>query len=87
VAKRLIQNPELLTIARDRLQFLRHANPYGASYHDRWAKLLAGPAEPLLRALIEASERADALRRESPFTTLVSPVERERIFKSLQQSA
>jgi hypothetical protein len=87
VAKRLIQKPELLTTARDRLQFLRHANPYGASYHDRWAELLAGPVEPLLRELTEASERADALRRESPFTTLVPPVDRERIFKSLQQSA
>jgi hypothetical protein len=87
VAKRLIDKPDLLATARDRLQFLRQANPYGGSYHDRWAELLAGPVEPLLRELTEASERADALRRESPFTTLVSFVERERIFKSLQQAA
>jgi hypothetical protein len=86
VAKRLIQTPKLLTAARDRLQFLRQANPYGASYHDRWAELLAGPVEPLLLELTEASERADASRRESPFTTLVAPVERERIFKSLQHA-
>jgi hypothetical protein len=86
VASRLIEEPELRNLARDRLQFLRQANPYGARYHDRWASLLDGPIEPLLRELTEASERADTLRRESPFTTLVPPVERNRIFESLQQA-
>jgi len=87
VAERLIHKPELLNAARDRLRFLRQANPYGTAYHNRWDELLEGPVEPLLRTLTEVSERADTLRRESPFTTLVPPGERERIFESVKQAA
>ena len=87
VAARLIHKPALLENARARLQFLRQANPYGGVYHDRWAELLGGPTEPLLRVMTEPSEQADTLRRESPFTTLVLPGERERIFESLKRAA
>jgi hypothetical protein len=51
-------------------------------YHDRWAALLDGPLTRLLSALTEVSEQADALRKESPFTPLVTAEERRRVFES-----
>jgi hypothetical protein len=86
-ADQLIRKPALLEKARERLRFLRQANPHGGVYQDRWAELLGGPMEPLLREMTEPSERADTLRRESPFTTLVPAGERERIFESLKRTA
>jgi len=46
--------------------------------------LLDGPLPALLRTMTEASEQADALRKESPFTVLVTPAERRRIFTDVR---
>ncbi|MEX2050573.1 MAG: hypothetical protein WD944_04950 [Steroidobacteraceae bacterium] len=83
-ARRLAANPEQLAIAYRRLQKLRAANPHGRVYQDRWEALLGGPLPPLLRTMTEISEQADALRKESPFTVLVTPVERRRVFTDVR---
>ncbi len=83
-ARRLAANPELRGIVRQRLQKLREANPHGRVYHDRWQALLDGPMPSLLRMMTEASEQADALRKESPFTVLVTPQERRRAFTDVR---
>jgi Fe2+ or Zn2+ uptake regulation protein len=82
VAERLVHDAstQMRQIARKRLQQLRHVNPHGQVYHDRWAALLDGPPALLFRTMTEESEHADALRKESPFTVLVTPTERRRIF-------
>jgi hypothetical protein len=87
VAKRLIDNPDLLDVARKRLQRLRKINPHGAPYHGRWQELIDGPMDRLLRVLTEPSEEASTLRQESPFTTLIPSNERRRVFESLRTAA
>lgn len=85
-ARRLAADPELRGIARQRLRKLHDANPHGRVYQDRWADLLAGPLHALLRTMTEASEQADALRKESPFTILVTPEERRRVFTEIHSA-
>jgi hypothetical protein len=80
VAQRLARDPSLREVALERLQKLRQANPHGRIYHDRWAALLEGPLDQLLGTMTEVSEQADALRKESPFTALVSAEERLHVF-------
>ena len=87
VARRLVSDPRLLAVARDRLQWLRGVNPHGGVYHNRWQELLDGPLDRLLRNMLEPSEEASALRRESPFTTLVPRDQRKRVFESLRSVA
>jgi len=87
VARRLVSDPRLLAVARDRLQWLREVNPHGGVYHNRWQALLDGPLDRLLRNMVEPSEEASALRRESPFTTLVPRDQRKRVFESLRSVA
>lgn len=82
VARRLARDPSLRAVARERLRKLREVNPHGSVYHDRWAALLEGPLTRLLGTLTEVSEQADALRKESPFTPLVTAEERRRVFES-----
>lgn len=82
VAERLVHDAstQMRQIARKRLEQLRHVNPHGQIYHDRWAALLDGPPALLFRTMTEESDQADALRKESPLTVLVTPTERRRIF-------
>jgi hypothetical protein len=87
VAKRLINDRDLLEVARSRLQRLREVNPHGGVYHNRWQELIDGPMDRLLRTMVEPSEEARTLRQESPFTTLVPSDERRRVFESLRAAA
>jgi len=80
VAKRLLREPALTVQVIERLDKLRAANPHGRYYHDRWLELLQGPIVELVRVMTEDSEMADALRKESPLSAFISPVERKRIF-------
>ena len=77
-------DPEQRRVAHQRLQELRVANPHGRVYQDRWEALLGGPLPSLLRMMTETSEQADALRKESPFTILVTPDERRRVFTDVR---
>jgi predicted ArsR family transcriptional regulator len=87
VARQIAANAALLVVAGQRLERLRQVNPHGRVYHDRWQELISGSRVQLLRALTEDSERADVLRKESPFTTLIPPEERRRIFESVRATS
>jgi hypothetical protein len=84
VAKRLLHEPALRVRALERLDKLRAANPHGRRDHDRWSELLRGPLVEAVRVMTESSEMANALRKESPLSAFVSPVERQRIFDSMR---
>jgi Fe2+ or Zn2+ uptake regulation protein len=83
-ARHLAADPQLRQVAHERLHKLRTVNPHGRAYQDRWADLVDGPLPALLRVMTEASEQADALRKESPMTVLVSPEERRRVFTDVR---
>lgn len=80
VARKLVQRPEFLPKVHARLLQLKQTNPAGRSYHQRWESLLDGPLPGLLRKMTEDSEEAVLLRKESPFTVLITPAERKAIF-------
>ncbi len=84
MAEQLARDPSLRALARQRLEKLRQVNPHGRIYHDHWAALLDGPLPLLLRWLTETSAQSDDLRKESPFTTLLDPAQRERLFRSIR---
>jgi hypothetical protein len=84
VARRLARDPSLLTVARDRLKFLEEVNPDGRVYHLRWKDLIDGPLPMLLRVMTEDSEASDVMRKESPFSTMITPAERNRIFENIR---
>ena len=83
-AAQLASDPSLRERIRARLQKLRQVNPQGRVYHDHWAALLEGPLPALLRTMTEVSEQADSLRKESPFTVLITAEDRRRIFESVR---
>lgn len=82
VATQLVRHPELKAAALARLERIKKLNPSGRRYHERWEELLHADMPRLLRAMTEESESAAALRRESPFTTLFNPKQRDKLFRS-----
>jgi DNA-binding transcriptional ArsR family regulator len=80
VARRLVERPELLLEAHDRLARLREVNPAGARYHDRWEALLNDSLPELLRIISADGPEAAVLRKESPLTVLARRSDRRKIF-------
>jgi hypothetical protein len=81
IAARLRNDPTLLVVAKQRLEWLRTKNPAAKPYYDQWADLLNGPLNALLATITSPSERACALRQENPFVDLVNQRERAKIFR------
>ncbi len=86
VADRLRENPALVDIARNRLQWYRSRNPSSAYYYDTWERLLSGPLVSLVEMMTSRSEEARALRQENPFVDLISQPERARIYRSVVEA-
>jgi len=76
VGKKLLRQPELLEVARRRLEKMRVTTPYAQTYVERWESLLSGPIESVLRVLGGDDEDSSALRHASPFAGLLSKRER-----------
>jgi len=85
IAYKLVDHPEMLDQARERLVAISESNAAGRPYHEQWLELMQGPRHRLLRKMTEDSEEADLLRKESPFTALIDADERQELFQRLGQ--
>jgi hypothetical protein len=82
VAQKLRQNPFLLARAVDTLERWRANAPTQVMpYLDEWKYLLDAGLEECLSIAVEESERATALRQNSPLSCLLSPSERWEFLK------
>ena len=81
IAERLRDRPEILQMARRRVQdwLTSTATPSFAAV--RWAALLDSDIASIEAFLVERSELADELRHSSPFAGALSPQERWRIWR------
>lgn len=83
LARKIVDNPELLDRAKERLERLSSSNAAGRTYHQRWGELMGSSLPILLKKMTEDSEDADQLRKESPFTILLTHDERLAVFQRL----
>ncbi len=80
IAERLLQKPEVLDMARRRVQgWLSNAS--APPYARKWAEVLAGDPSSIAAFLVERSERADELRQSTPFAGALTPQERWQIWR------
>ncbi|MDZ7788922.1 MAG: hypothetical protein U5L08_00215 [Xanthomonadales bacterium] len=86
IAHKLVDHPELIDQARERLAAISKSNAAGRPYHEQWLELMQGPRHRLLRKMTEDSEEAELLRKESPFTALIDADERREVFQRLGQA-
>ncbi len=86
IANRLRLRPEVLDIARERVQGWMTASTAPPFYARQWAERLAGDLESIEAFLVDRSELAVELRQSSPFAGALSPVERWEIWRRTREA-
>ena len=80
VIEKLRRQPELLARARATLQrWHAQRNGASASISSDWHEILAVGMDAVVAAALEPSERGDQLRSASPFTSILTEVERRAV--------
>ncbi|MFI5893273.1 helix-turn-helix domain-containing protein [Actinoplanes sp. NPDC051513] len=89
IAGKFVSNPAaLLAAASITLRRLRrlHAKGHSWEWLDRWQAVIDSGAEAVLDALTSSAEYAIELRGTSPFTGILSEVERTTVLDALAES-
>ena len=85
VARKLLANPALIAQARSTLARWRaQAAEPTPSYFFEWGRILEGSTEEIAAFLASMHEDATRLRQSSPFTNLLMPEERARIYEAFR---
>lgn len=82
VAERLVGEPQLVDIARQRLAGWI-AEGRSPEYARRWQEVLSQPMPAILAFLVDESERGRAMRQATPFAGFIDQKERLRIWREL----
>ena len=81
IAQRVSENPALLEVARNNLR--RWIGQQGERlYWTEWEKILEDSMEEILAFMVSPTERARRLRQSSPFSGILTPQERWKIYES-----
>ena len=85
VARKLLANPALVAKVRSTLARwrARSAEPV-PSYFLEWGRILEGRPEEIAAFLASMGEDATRLRQSSPFTNLLTPEERAKIYEAFR---
>lgn len=87
VARRLLEEPEVLATARARVEDWCRTGSVALHYAEAWSEILARPPEEISRLLTDTGERARALRQVTPFAGVVPPRVRWRIWREVAGEA
>jgi hypothetical protein len=82
IAKKLMENPDLLSVAIANLSKLKdkHSN---SRANDEWELILMGSIEFICKYICEESENATKLRQSSPFIGILTQQERKSIYEKV----
>ena len=85
VCLRLASEPSIRSRALARVQLWIASGEVASEYAHAWKSLLEGPTEALGELLCSDSESARALRQVTPFSFVIPPRERWRIWKQVRE--
>src|SRR5436853_3219205 len=85
IAERLREHPEILDMARQRVEGWLASQEGARFYARKWAEVLQGDAASIAAFLVERSELATELRQSSPFAGALRPRERWKIWRETRE--
>jgi hypothetical protein len=85
IAERLRDHPEILEMARQRVEGWLASREGARFYARKWAEVLKGDAASIAAFLVERSELATELRQSSPFAGALRPQERWKIWRETRE--
>jgi|SRR6185295_10502124 len=84
IAERLRDRPEVLEMARRRVEGWMSAAERAPFYARNWAEKLAGDVDSIAAFLVERSDLATELRQSTPFAGAITPQERWEIWRRVR---
>lgn len=84
VASKIRNQPNLLNIVKINLSKLIETNKASQIYLKKWSDLLDKPMNIILEALVEDSEEMREMRQASPFSGVLTPQERWKIYETFR---
>lgn len=87
VAAKLLQDPQVLGRARDRVAAWLHDGSVHPWYVEAWAHALNGTSAQVAGLLTDTGERACAMRQASPFAGALTVAERAAVLRACREEA
>jgi hypothetical protein len=84
VAAAIAVDETIVPRAEKRIAAWRVAGSLHAHYAEEWLRLLRGPRAEILRVLVDEGETGRSLRQASPFSFVVPPRERWRLWREVR---
>jgi hypothetical protein len=85
IAALLPQHPAILEDARWRVDRWLETGEIARPYAEAWREILRGSPESVVEALVDESERGRALRQVTPFSGVIDPRTRWRIWREVRE--
>lgn len=85
IAERLRSQPEILEMARQRVQTWLAASAQPPFYARKWAEILARDVPSIAAFLVDRGELAMELRQSSPFAGALQPQERWKLWRETRE--
>ncbi|MBI5489057.1 MAG: hypothetical protein HY905_17110 [Deltaproteobacteria bacterium] len=85
VAAEIARDGTIVSRAAERVASWRVRGTLHGEYADLWMGLLRGPRGELQRVLVDESEAGRSLRQTSPFSFVVPPRERWRLWREVRE--
>ena len=84
VAEALDKDPHLVEVAREQILSWASSGRIAAPYAEAWLSILAAPLDDIRRAITADTQTARALRQTTPFTNVIDPRTRWRIWSEVR---
>ena len=86
IADKIIKNPSFLEKAKENLHRWSSMKDQNRSskYFKEWEKILEKDVDEILKIMVENTEQMHLLRQSSPFTGILTPQERWKIYETFR---
>ena len=75
-----------IAIARQNIDKMRSANPHAWRLLDEWERILRGMTIQIVARMLDPSEHARDLRQVTPFAGVLTPVQRDGVYRSFRSA-
>lgn len=87
VARRLREDPELVEMARRRVNQWLETGSVSRRWAEAWHEVLSGSLEEVIAVITDTSQRARDLRQTTPFAGAIDPRTRWEILRRMNRQA
>lgn len=81
-----VRRGEVIEIAMHNISRMRSVNPDASPLLDEWERILEGTTNQIIARMLDPSEHGRDLRQVTPFARVLSPAQRDAVYRSFRSS-